>query len=178
MKSTLQDLVGQQEQTVSYFHKLIRNLSLANFDAFLVGDGSGTTIDTPYAWACFYLDMHSQFNKIFFGCGSTGTNNFAELAPYINVLYYDYYKRKKDVKGRKIEIVTDSEITARCGNKEYSRNCNEILWANLDWLKGQGYEIHWNHIPRNSNPFSLACDQIAGETRKKMLTVAKDCGMI
>jgi len=147
--------------------KLSNQLGLPNYDLLLIGDGSGTIAKQPSGWACYVYDSNSEVLSFHFGATTLGTNNYAELVPYINVLWLDSVAVVHQ-KPRRIEIVSDSELSVKCGNREYSRNSNCLLWASLDWLELNGYTIHWNHVPRNSNPFSLACDQRAGQMRKEV----------
>jgi len=154
-------------------------LKLTEYDLLLIGDGSGTTIDQSSGWSCFYFDKNKFFYTILKGGCSFGTNNFAELAPYFNALWFDLYKQGNVLKmDRKVQIVSDSEITVKCGNKIYSRNCNLPLWSGINWLESIGYKLTWNHVNRNTNHISKLCDRIAGETRKMFLTNQTDSGMI
>ena len=147
---------------------IAKELSLPEFDLLLIGDGSGTTTQESCGWACVAwnkiadtIDMHS-------GAMSCGTNNFAELIPYVQAMWhFDQSYRKiatPGVKGR-IEIVSDSEVTVKCGNKEYTRKGNACLWGGVEWFENNGYAIHWTHVYRNTNVFSKKCDWFAGETR-------------
>jgi ribonuclease HI len=154
----------------------IKSLNLPPYDVLLIGDGSGTIATKCSAWACW---RHiAQTDKLELHCGSFsfGTNNFAELIPYIGVLWLDYYE--KPIFPRHVCIVTDSEVTAKCGNGEYSRSSNTFLWKQVDMLQEAGYYLKWKHISRNSNRLSAACDKLAGqlrrETEKIMLTNLAD----
>lgn len=146
--------------------KLSNQLGLPNYDLLLIGDGSGTTAAKASGWACYVYDYSNESLSFNFGGATLGTNNYAELMPYIQALWLDSVSVHQ--KPRRVEIVSDSELSVKCGNHEYSRNSNGILWASLDWLELHGYIIHWNHVPRNSNPFSLACDHQAGIMRRQI----------
>jgi ribonuclease HI len=167
-------LVTQQLQLnrllLTEIHNLINELSLPSFDILLIGDGSGTVVDTPCGYACFGYEFTSKEVNIFYGGTSNGTNNFAELIPYINALWYYNYKNNEP---SNVLIVSDSELTVRHGNRQYSRNSNKILWASLNYLESIGYNIVYKHVARNSNPVNKECDRIAGEIRKMLLTQAK-----
>lgn len=147
--------------------ELNKQLNLPAYDLLLTGDGSGTTIQTACGFACFmYYPQNKQYS-IQLGCFNHGTNNLAELMPYIHALWKDSYINMK-WKPRNVEIVSDSELTVRQGNKVYARNANKTLWAAIDSFCDNGYTIHWNHVLRNSNPISALCDKLAGTCRKKM----------
>lgn len=152
--------------TESLIKEVVNNLALPNFDVLLLGDGSGNSPNTCSAWGCVrYLPLKSLV-EVHCGGQTLGTNNFAELMPYLCVLWLDY--AEKHPFPRKIEIVSDSEVSVKCGNREYSRNANLPLWASFDCLEKLGYTIHWNHISRNTNPANALCDRLAGQVREEI----------
>jgi ribonuclease HI len=156
------------------FENLSAQLKLPKCDLLLIGDGSGTIINKPCGFTCIAYDVHRQQYRICSGCMSNGTNNFAELIPYVHALWCDYYVQPKNLSGnliqdRRVEIVSDSELTVKQGNKIYTRSANSMLWAAIDSLVVAGYNIHWNHVLRNTNELSTLCDKLAGELRRKMV---------
>lgn len=160
--------------------KLNKDLLLPDYDVLLLGDGSGTIASKASAWSCFrYL---KDVNKLEFhyGAHSLGTNNYVELLPYFTVLWLDLYERHATP--RRVQIVSDSELTVRQGRREYQRNANGFLWNGLDYLESVGYNIMYKHVARNSNVLHAACDALAGRLRKEMegfrLTAHKECGII
>lgn len=152
--------------------KLVNELSLASYDILLIGDGSGTVFDDASGWSCFIYDFVKDSLTNIAGGATIGTNNHAELVPYINALWYDFYQGPKTFP-RYVEIISDSELTVRAGKREYSRSYAEILWASIDKAEALGYKINWNHIRRNTNDISTKCDEIAKQLRKIHLTVRK-----
>lgn len=153
---------------VSDLEALTSELSLPEYDLLLVGDGSGTTSNEACAWACVAYNKITGEIDIHNGSMSCGTNNFAELIPYAQALWHfdQYFKTvaKPNQQGR-VEIVSDSEVTVRCGNGVYTRKGNGFLWNGIEWFEKNGYTIHWTHVKRNTNRFSKRCDWLAGETR-------------
>ncbi len=134
----------------------------------LVGDGSGSLYYKSSGWACIYYDYHDQkLEKLQGGC-SVGTNNYAELQPFVNGLYYDYCLNNKNFceKTKKVTIISDSELTIRCGNGEYQRKENLFLWNSISFFETV-YDIQWKHVPRNSNPLNKLCDEISKIRRKE-----------
>lgn len=164
--------------------ELVNNLALPDFDVLLIGDGSGTVASKASAWTCWRYLKASGSLTLHHGTNSFGSNNFAELLPYVSVLWLDMYERQAAGlrTPRTVVIVTDSELTAKQGTGEYSRNTNGILWAGIDYAQSAGYNIIWKHVKRNSNPFNTVCDQNAGKLRKEIekfqLTTDKAWGKI
>jgi ribonuclease HI len=156
-----------EDQMCDLFH----DLSIPESDLLIVGDGSGTVTLKPCAWFCTSYD-HSD-DKVWEHMGGTngGSNNFAELSPYIHALQFHHQiltKRGRNPTASEpcsVLIVSDSEVTVRCGNKEYARNANGALWAAIDWFEKNHYDIIWVHRPRNSNVFLKRADFEAGRLR-------------
>lgn len=152
-------------------------LSLQDFDLLLIGDGSGTVFNKACGWACVSWNRLTEDIEMHNGSSSCGTNNFAELIPYVQALWhFDQCFRQLALPGQKakIEIVSDSEVTVRCGNGIYARKGNACLWSAIEWFERSGiYNIHWNHVHRNTNRFSKRCDWLAGETRTALNSLRK-----
>jgi hypothetical protein len=160
---------------VPIFEELAKGLGLSEYDILIVGDGSGTVADKSCGWYCLSYNKSARQVIPYFGGVSGGTNNLAELEPgifglwsYRQVLWSLYVRsggNKGDFKPLRMVIVSDSEVTVRCGNKQYSRNANAPLWASIDWFERKGYTLTWFHVPRNSNPLNELCDARAGKVR-------------
>lgn len=146
---------------LSNIDELINHLKIKEFDLLLIGDGSGTTIDTPCGWSCIYYEKEKQKIMVLTGTFSNGTNNYAELAPYIHGLWYHSYKNKPC----KVSIVSDSQLTIRCGTGEYTRNANLSFWASIDFFKKIGYEVSWHYIKRNLLKINELADTLAKNGR-------------
>ena len=69
----------------------------------------------------------------------------------------------------RVQIVSDSELTVRCGNGVYQRKANACLWAAVQWFELNGYLLAWRHVRRNSNAWSALMDSVAGQARRLML---------
>lgn len=155
-------------EVVAELEALSSELSLPEYDLLLLGDGSGTTCHESCGWACVAYNKLTDDIEFHNGSMSCGTNNFAELIPYCQALWHfdQFYKTvaAPGVAGR-VEIVSDSEVTVRCGNGIYARKGNGFLWSGIEWFEKNGYNIHWTHVRRNTNKFSKRCDWLAGETR-------------
>lgn len=148
---------------------LAASLNLKDFNVMMVADGSGMTLDQPCGWACYSWDKGRDQFWPHLGGTSGGTNNYAELAPFLHGLWHwhqTYYANAfPRPKGIKVELVSDSEMTVKCGNGQYGRNTNLPLWAGIDWFVQNGYLLHWNHVPRNSNPLNAEADRRSRDVR-------------
>lgn len=143
-------------------------------DILIFGDGSGTTIGNPFAWACFVVDVESLSVRRLTGGGNCGTSNYAELSPYVNAIWWI---ASNSTSPKKIGIVSDSELTVKCGKREYERRANGHLWASIEYFERSGFVICWHHVRRNINVLNATCDEVAGELRK-MFKCHEDKGNI
>jgi ribonuclease HI len=153
-------------EAAAELERLARDLALADFDLLLVGDGSGTVYDRPAGWACVAYDRHRRQAVVHAGSVTGGTNNFAELAPYVQALWHHHQGHGPALAAPvRVQIVRDSELTVRCGSGRYARRANGCLWAAVAWFERNGYRLAWRHVPRNSNTWSAWMDALAGTVR-------------
>jgi ribonuclease HI len=151
-------------------------LDKKDFSLLLIGDGSGTIFTKPCGWACVAWNTITDEVVIHNGSVSSGTNNFAELVPYAHALWYFHQElvSMKSITKPKVEVVSDSEVTVRCGNGVYQRKSNAAIWASVQWyVDNAGFDIHWNHVYRNTNRFSKRCDWLAGQSRTGLESLRK-----
>jgi ribonuclease HI len=139
---------------------LAAHLGLPEFNLLLVGDGSGTVRDRPAGWACVAYHRRSEQVVLHAGATTCGTNNFAELVPFVQAMWSHEQTRAAAAVVR-VSIVSDSELTVRCGNGQYARRANGCLWAAVEWFERNGYRLSWRHVPRNSNAFNTLADRVA-----------------
>jgi ribonuclease HI len=167
-------LVTEESGAAEELDKLAMSLGIGlnGLDLFLVGDGSGTTIDKPCGWFVWAHDRISNTVKKYFGGTNSGTNNYAELANFVHAMWAYHARLFKTPPQDKVDIwvviVSDSELTVRCGNRVYERKANTPLWAVFDHLESLGYKFTWHHVLRNSNPFNTEADRVAGMVRLKL----------
>lgn len=136
-------------------------------DFMIVCDASGTILKNHSASCCIIYEKSINHTKIIYHGWNYGTNNFAELqAAVTGLTYLDFVFTSGKYS---VDIVSDSEITVKGGNKEYTRGANQSLWNSIEFFENRRFNIKWNHVPRNSNPLSSLCDSIAGDLRKEML---------
>ena len=145
---------------------LAKELHLPDHELLLVGDGSGSVYDRPAGWACVAYDRPKQQTTVHAGALTCGTNNFAELAPYVQALWHHHQDHGQPTPANtRVALVSDSEVTVRCGNGEYDRNANLCLWAAVEWFKRCGYRLSWRHVRRASIDWNVWADEIAGFMR-------------
>ena len=150
---------------------LAEELHLPDHELLLVGDGSGTVYQQPAGWACVAYDRLKPQVVVHAGGLTCGTNNFAELAPYVQALWHHHQDHGQAPRVPvEVAIVSDSELTVRCGNRQYSRNANGCLWAAIDWFETRGYRLHWQHVRRASNSWNVWADQAAAYIRSVIVT--------
>jgi hypothetical protein len=68
-------------------------------------------------------------------------------------------------------VVSDSEVTVRCGNGDYTRRANGCLWAGIEWFERRAYVFQWHHVRRLGNGWNALVDSIAGKARQLALGV-------
>jgi len=161
------DLQQLPPEIVTHLDDLAHRLVLPDFDLLLVGDGSGTVYHRPAGWACVAYDRLKRLAVLHTGAVSGGTNNLAELFPYVQALWHHQQNHDQAVSAPvRVQIVSDSELTVRCGNGRYERRANGSLWAAVDWFEQNGYRLGWRHVRRNSNVWHVLMDRLAGRSRR------------
>ena len=144
---------------------LARSLDIAEYDLLLVGDGSGTVYAEPAGWSCLAYDRIKDSIVLHAGAVTAGTNNFAELAPYVHALWFHCQEHPLGGPFR-AHAVSDSELTVRCGNGRYARRANGSLWAAIEWFERHGYRLRWHHVARATSPWNRLADEVAGRARR------------
>lgn len=145
------------------------------WDLLLFGDGSGLGWDVGGGYVVFLVDSRIPQREMLLGGRSKSTVNRMELSAYTEALSYHYYGLLDGVIAKppyNVWIFTDSELTARVANKQYVRKSNADLWNLVDWYETRGYRLHWRHIERNTTPFHVKADELAGKVRKAILDFA------
>ena len=161
---------------------LAKKLKSDDFDLMLIADGAGSFVNTPCGWFATLYERSSGKTWEHYGGAGGGTNNYAELEPFVFCLWayrhvlWAYHTGKMEGQGQVIQAprvlcVSDSEITVKCGNREYERKKNLPLWASIEWFENRGYKFQWIHVPRNSNRFNEKADVVAKKVRALMNSV-------
>ena len=114
------------------------------------------------------VDGRTLRREMLIGAQTRTTVTRMELGVYTSALAYHYYgilNRIMTNAPYRTWIFSDSELTVKCGNKEYARKTNVDLWAGLDALVARGYDVRFRWVPRNSTPFHAMADELAGTAR-------------
>lgn len=171
------------EDKAAGLERLASSLGAEDFDLMLVGDGAGSFVSTPCGWSVTLYERATGRVWEHHGGAGGGTNNYAELEPFVFALFayrhvlWAYHTGRYGNEGGavvgppRVLVVSDSEVTVRCGNGQYTRRANAPLWASIEWFESKGYEFRWVHVPRNSNPFNARADRVAKAVRGLMGTV-------
>lgn len=145
-------------------------------DYLIVADGSGNLADKPCGWCFVMLQVATGRVTKHLGGTSGGTNNFAELMPFLQALWLiqNEMDSKLGQKAKfKVLCVTDSEVTAKIGGGEYTASKNLALWAAIHWFEDNGYCLKWQWVPRNSNSANVFVD-VCGKTARQAMKTASD----
>jgi ribonuclease HI len=151
------------------FEELAQSLNVSDFDIMIVSDGAGNLKDTSCGWVSFVFNRPLGTITRHVGATSAGTNNYAELAPFLHAFWH-INAGLSGPASFKIVCVTDSELTVKQGIGQYARNANAAQWAAVDWYTRNGYRLDWQWVARNSNPINAACDAGAKDARRLMET--------
>jgi ribonuclease HI len=148
-----------------------QEISPNQWDLLLFGDGSGSDWKGAGGYSAFMIDGRRRARACILGGRSYSTVNRMELTAYTEALSYHYYKLLDETvtdPPYKVWVFTDSEYTAKCGSRTYSRKANLDLWTVADWYETRGYRIRWRWVPRNSNPLHAAADRLSGAAREAL----------
>jgi len=163
--------------SLSALESLVHEQGLGDFDLLLVGDGAGSVHAQPAGWACVAYDRRKQQAVLHAGAVSSGTNNFAELTPFIHALWFHHQDHSQaPAVPVQVNIITDSEVTVRCGNGQYARRANGCLWVAVAWFEQNGYRLHWHHVRRGSNIWNTWVDSIGEQARLGITTFMRGIG--
>lgn len=152
------------------------------WDVMLVGDGSGTTWNSPCGWASILIDKELGLRKTMFGAMNAGTSYLAELVPYVQALAW-YTEgpgkaRLADLRlvhphaKLKVHVVTDNATVAAQGQGRASRRKGAFYWSMIESLEENGYAIYWHWKGRSEIGLNRLCDYLAGESRRSLLALA------
>lgn len=152
---------------IEKFSEFLSNLNLQDdFTLIAIADGSGTKWSKPCG-SKVYCRFNGEVKEL--QCSfSNGTNNFAEIIPFVYTL--SYFGLEKLSSG-KILFVSDSELTVKQGNREYTR-ANQPLWGAIEKFENSN-KIVWKWVPRNILYLSKLCDLGAKEANEVYKTFYK-----
>jgi hypothetical protein len=163
-------------RAANHMAALAEELSLPPFTLLLVGDGSGSVYAEPAGWCCAAYDAVRHRVYVHAGAVTGGSTNFAELMPYLQALYFHHSQevkarkedRYRDLIDHTVCVLSDSEVTVRCGQGRYARRANGFLWEAIGWFERNGYSLTWQHVRRGSNEWNAFADAVGQEARRQM----------
>jgi ribonuclease HI len=145
-----------------------------NWDALIVGDGSGSQWKNPAGWGAVLIDRQTGIREPFWGAMNYGTSTMAEIMPYFHaLLWYTSEGPGRKLKATKasnndnirIHIVTDNSTVAQCGNSPASRHMHKALWAAIDAFRQDHFVINFHHIRRTEVSMNILADLLSKEAR-------------
>lgn len=159
---------------IDSLENLVNDLGLPEFDLLLVGRGCGTVHTNSAGWSCVSYDARLQTVTLHAGATTGATCNFVELYPYVHALWSYQNDHPKEI-GRvhRVSIISDSEVTVRCGNGQYRRRANGCLWAAIEYFERSGYVIDWRHVRHGSNDWNAFVHATAGAARGEIIRLKK-----
>jgi len=164
--------------------ELLDHLRIHEWDALLIGDGSGCGWKMGAGWAVTLVDRYSGRMKLFWGGINAGTVTLGEMFPYLQAMVWyaggngpgKRRQREAAKAGRtlKIHVVTDSSTVARCGNNPQSRKSYAELWKSFDAFRASGYEMTYHHVGRDVINMNILVDQVSRRAREAMEDVLRN----
>lgn len=147
------------------FAKLIKDNQLEGLDFIIIADGSGSTLSKPCGFWSYIYDKYQD--KVFSLGGSLthGTNNLAEIMPFIHSIFY-LKNGNFLIQDRDILCISDSEVLVKQGKDIYQKT--SMMWSIIDSFGEQYCSIEWKWMARNSNEILKKCDENSKLLRSKI----------
>lgn len=157
-------------------NELLNHLQLthSDWDALIVGDGSGSQWKNPAGWGAVLIERQTGIRTPFWGAINHGTSTVSEIMPYFHaLLWYASEGPGRKLKATKaakndnvrIHIVTDNSTVAQCGNCTASRHMHKALWAAIDAFRQEQFVITFHHIRRTEVSMNILADLLSKEAR-------------
>lgn len=181
--------------TLAPLHQVLSELNIQpdDWDALLVGDGSGTDWKNTCGFSAVLIDHYGNYRAPFHGSLNTGTNQLAELMPYLHAMTWyasgpgkarledrlskwkpnpnhpiHPYSDPERPPGVKIHIITDNKNLANQGNYLAQRKAYSWIWKAFDELTSMGYQFKWHWLPRMKLGLNRFVDCMSGKCRLAM----------
>lgn len=151
-----------------------------NWDALVVGDGSGMTMASACGWGSVLIEADDKVVRTMCGGLSNGTNNMAELLAVLQPLL-DLTSRKRGVKpgGMHVHVFSDSEyvINGMCRGSDLLQAstslANRELWLALYGVRRNGMVLTAHHVPRDTLYLQQRCHDMANASRLAFAALTK-----
>lgn len=147
-------------------------LNIVNWDAVVVGDGSGSGWTQGAGWASVVITRNGRRSPLLLGAYNSGTVNVAELQALLHgLMWLDEEGGGKALCRQKgalvdVHLITDSEITVNQGNGKYkAKGVTRILWGSVRVLEKDGYRLHFHWYGRDGIALNKLCDHASREAR-------------
>jgi hypothetical protein len=160
---------------------LLKHLKLkdTDWDALIIGDGSGSSWKQGAGWAAVLIDKASRARKLFYGAMNTGTVTLGELFPYLHALSWytgndgpGKHRRRELARvanrAMQIHIVSDSQIIVTAGNHPESRRSHAELWTAFNEFSRRGFEQTFHYIERDCVDLNILVDEISRSSRQAL----------
>lgn len=143
---------------------LEREINAADF--ILIADGSGAGSTVGYGWGLLLIDTVRDEAVSFCGAGIRGTNNLAELLPFLHGLWW-IEKNNRFGRDGIVDVVciSDSQVTVGCGNRKFNRGYSPAYWAAINWYESNGYRFSWLWKPRKGLASIVQMDRLGRRAR-------------
>jgi len=162
-------------QGIPRLEDLLKHLKIEQWDALIVGDGSGTGWKQGAGWAAVLIDKASYARKLFYGAMNTGTVMLGELFPYLHALSWYTGKdgpgrqRQREVaqlqRHMEIHIVTDNQAVATSGNHPDSRRSHQELWKAFEAYRSRGFNMTFHFVERDRIHLNVLVDEVSRQAR-------------
>jgi len=154
------------------------------WDAFLVTDGSATTIDKTCGYAAVLVERNEIAPLVLSGSQSHGTTNAAELQAVIEALYY-MVEREKGIRehGYRVHVLSDSQYVVQGLNRDILKwlptmKKNKMQWLSIHGAVRSGIVLTGHHIPRDTLDLNKICHDVANLARKQALKLRTFCDQL
>lgn len=128
-------------------------------------DGSASTHGVKAGGYAAVILRNGTFFHMPFGGEAMTTIGLMEMRAIIVSL--EYIQKQSDAKQAKVSVYCDRQDVVLSATGVYGRKSNRDEWKRFD-KAAKGLDLSISHIPRNSNPNSAKCDELAGEIRLKV----------
>lgn len=155
--------------------ELLKHCNITDWDAIIIGDGSGQGWKMGAGWASVLIDRASCARKLFYGAMNTGTVTLGELMPYLHAMSWytgkdgpgTHRRKEKAALGKQmqIHIFTDSQIIAMSGNNPESRHSHQEIWKAFDEFRKRGFVVTFHFVDRGRINMNVLVDEVSRQAR-------------
>ncbi len=149
----------------------------SDWDALLIGDGSGMEWGQPCGWCSVLIERRTYRRTPFHGAWSHGTNNTAEMWAYLHPCLWLVSQRRKELTkhgGYKLHVFTDSSYVAGGINLQASGRENRPLWDLFRSFRRHGLLLtgHWRR--RDTLDLNVFSHHVANAARRSQMKLVEE----